>query len=206
VNFGKHSRACVRALGILVFPLLTASGLLAAAVTPAMAATDPSPPDRSYEGCPVLRGNSTGYCVRMLQYELNTVGPYNLQVDGVLGQATFTAVLDFQGRNHLGADGIVGPATADLLDAQAGPATACVVRGGSLSHKGTCDPDGAVPMGKSVWECIKDQAGKDITESIRKYAETGARKAGEEIPKSAMKELLKKYGAPAEAFKCITFG
>jgi peptidoglycan hydrolase-like protein with peptidoglycan-binding domain len=206
VILGKRYRSCARALRIQALPLLAASGLLCAAVTPATAAADPPLPNRSFEGCPALVGNSTGSCVRMLQYELDSVGPYNLLVDGTFGQDTFTAVLDFQGRNHLGADGIVGPVTADLLDAQAGPAVVCSARGGSLSHNGTCDPDAAIPMGKSVWECIQDEAGKDVSDAIEKDAETGAKKAGEEIPKTAIKELLKKYGAPAEAFKCITFG
>jgi hypothetical protein len=57
----------------------------------------------------VQRG-STGDAVRAVQSQLNTRG-YGLAVDGVFGSATEAAVRDFQSRNGLAVDGIVGPNT-----------------------------------------------------------------------------------------------
>lgn len=59
--------------------------------------------------------NSKGNDVRWLQYELNRHG-YKLIVDGVAGNLTIGAVLDFQ-RKHppLAVDGIVGPQTRAAL-------------------------------------------------------------------------------------------
>jgi len=170
------------------------------------AANSPHPtPTRSFAGCPVLDPNAHGTCVSRLQQELNAVGPYHLTYDSLFGQDTLTAVLDFQGRNHLPADGIVGPQVADLLDIQAGPEQVCLAKGGNMLPDGTCGSDGVVGAGKSVWECIQDMAGKDIVEAI-KQADKSAEKAREVIPEGTLREIMKKVGAPAEAFKCITFG
>jgi peptidoglycan hydrolase-like protein with peptidoglycan-binding domain len=84
------------------------------------AGTAVAAPSGSFPGCPVLsEGNSSGPCVERLQVDLNTVNSgYHLTQDGVFGVGTRIAVLDFQGRNHLGADGIVGASTADELTRQ----------------------------------------------------------------------------------------
>ena len=164
-----------------------------------------STPTRSFADCPVLDPNAYGTCVSRLQQELNAAGPYHLTYDSLFGQDTLTAVLDFQGRNHLPADGIVGPQVADLLDIQAGPEQVCLAKGGSMLPDGTCGSDGVVGAGKSVWECIQDMAGKDIVEALKKL-DKSAEKAGEVIPESAFKEFMKKVGAPAEAFNCVYNG
>jgi peptidoglycan hydrolase-like protein with peptidoglycan-binding domain len=58
--------------------------------------------------------------VQQLQNDLNTVNSgYHLDPDGKFGPDTRIAVLDFQGRNHLGADGTVGATTATELSKQA---------------------------------------------------------------------------------------
>jgi pyruvate/2-oxoglutarate dehydrogenase complex dihydrolipoamide acyltransferase (E2) component len=74
----------------------------------------------SFAGCPTLsEGHSSGDCVIRLQNDLDVVNSgYHLQSDGIFGRDTRIAVIDFQGRNHLGADGIVGSATADELTRQ----------------------------------------------------------------------------------------
>lgn len=102
-----------RAIAILTVIMLGAS----AEVGAASAAETDSP---SLVGCPLLLENSsTGPCVVALQTELNAVNPgYNLTVDGIFGESTRIAVLDFQGRNHLGADGNVGTVTAEELQRQ----------------------------------------------------------------------------------------
>jgi hypothetical protein len=57
-----------------------------------------------------VRSGSTGDAVRAVQRQLNARG-YGLVVDGIFGSATDRAVRDFQSRNGLTVDGIVGPNT-----------------------------------------------------------------------------------------------
>jgi peptidoglycan hydrolase-like protein with peptidoglycan-binding domain len=63
----------------------------------------------------VLRKGSMGSQVKALQNRLNQLG-YNCgAADGIFGQGTYNAVVNFQRANNLAADGIVGPATASRL-------------------------------------------------------------------------------------------
>lgn len=48
-----------------------------------------------------------GVYVQQLQFLLNKFA-YNLKEDGVFGRKTYEAVIDFQTRNGLKSDGIVG--------------------------------------------------------------------------------------------------
>lgn len=70
-----------------------------------------------FSGCPVLsEGNSEGRCVEELQAALNEANAtYDLDEDGYFGEQTRIAVLDFQGRNGFGADGIVGQEVTSAL-------------------------------------------------------------------------------------------
>jgi N-acetylmuramoyl-L-alanine amidase len=54
---------------------------------------------------------STGTEVRQIQTKLKQWGYYNGSVDGIYGSATKNAVIAFQKKNGLTADGIAGPAT-----------------------------------------------------------------------------------------------
>jgi N-acetyl-anhydromuramyl-L-alanine amidase AmpD len=63
---------------------------------------------------PVLRQGSRGESVTMLQIALKRKG-YNISVDGDFGPATRAAVCDFQTKNYLRADGIVGTFTWTAL-------------------------------------------------------------------------------------------
>lgn len=56
---------------------------------------------------PVLRYGSRGWYVEELQRMLNKLG-YALKVDGIFGRRTLAAVRDFQRKNFLVVDGIVG--------------------------------------------------------------------------------------------------
>ncbi|SHJ16136.1 peptidoglycan-binding domain-containing protein [Lutispora thermophila] len=58
---------------------------------------------------------SYGGDVKLLQEVLNNHG-YQLKVDGIFGKKTEAAVKDFQGKNGLKADGIVGPKTIAKLN------------------------------------------------------------------------------------------
>jgi peptidoglycan hydrolase-like protein with peptidoglycan-binding domain len=73
----------------------------------------------------ILTIGSQGAAVKELQEKLNALG-YKLTVDGIYGNKTADAVKDFQSKNGLRADGIVGPKTMEKLapaTAEATPAT-----------------------------------------------------------------------------------
>ena len=62
-----------------------------------------------------VRLNSKGNDARWLQYQLNSKGGYKLIVDGVAGNLTIGALMDFQKKNGLAPDGICGPLTRAAL-------------------------------------------------------------------------------------------
>lgn len=66
-------------------------------------------------GYPVLRMGSTGSDVSDLQARLIELGYYAGSIDGRYAADTHTAVVEFQTRNGLTADGIAGRQTQDLL-------------------------------------------------------------------------------------------
>ena len=76
------------------------------AVTP-----DPSLPTAP----PVLRTGMTGQDVKDLQSRLHALGYYTAEIDGQFDTATREAVIAFQRRNGLDADGIVGEETRRVL-------------------------------------------------------------------------------------------
>ena len=63
----------------------------------------------------LLRRGDRGEDVKELQTRLNMKG-YTLVVDGIFGKLTQVAVMDFQSKNGLLADGIVGPLTRNKLN------------------------------------------------------------------------------------------
>lgn len=63
-----------------------------------------------------IKFGETGNDVKELQKKLSTIG-YNLLIDGSFGPATKGAVLDFQKRQKLEMDALVGPLTTKALDA-----------------------------------------------------------------------------------------
>ncbi len=63
----------------------------------------------------LIKRGSRNDTVRQLQEKLNKLG-YNLDVDGIFGGGCHNAVLDFQNKNGLGTDGIVGTGTWNAID------------------------------------------------------------------------------------------
>ena len=61
-----------------------------------------------------VRLNSKGNDARWLQYELNRYG-YKLIVDGIIGDKSILALVDFQTKHGLEPDGICGPKTRAVL-------------------------------------------------------------------------------------------
>ncbi|NLJ78763.1 MAG: hypothetical protein GX329_05315 [Tissierellia bacterium] len=86
----------------------------------------------------LLRLGSRGSDVRTLQQRLNSSG-YNCgSVDGIFGNRTLNAVRNFQRKNGLAVDGIVGPATRGKLFGSSTPpkgGTGSGSSGGSSSSK-----------------------------------------------------------------------
>ena len=64
----------------------------------------------SSQNLPILRFNSSGLTVRVLQRLLVANG-YAIRVDGVFGALTESAVKAFQNQHNLTVDGIVGQRT-----------------------------------------------------------------------------------------------
>jgi len=73
---------------------------------------------------PTLYWGSTGQDVRDVQWRLRTWGYYQGPVDGYYGAETYRAVVFFQQRNGLVADGVVGPSTWAALGLARGAAQA----------------------------------------------------------------------------------
>lgn len=63
----------------------------------------------------MLALGSRGSAVSNLQKNLNTIGKYGLVVDGVFGQKTRSAVIDFQTNAGITVDGEVGPQTQTAI-------------------------------------------------------------------------------------------
>ncbi len=72
---------------------------------------DPSAPTAE----PVMRSGATGEAVTQLQNRLKELGYYTGTVDGQFGPGTKSAVTQFQQRNELQPDGVVGPDTNAVL-------------------------------------------------------------------------------------------
>lgn len=64
----------------------------------------------------MLKTGSNGQEVKDLQSQINDAGYNAGNVDGVYGSLTKQAVMDFQQKNDLAADGINGPKTQEALD------------------------------------------------------------------------------------------
>lgn len=79
-------------------------------VTPSEPST-PDKPSSSENQYPTIRRGDRGTAVKKCQSLLNTKFSARLEVDGIFGPATEKAVKDFQRRNNLTVDGIVGPRT-----------------------------------------------------------------------------------------------
>jgi peptidoglycan hydrolase-like protein with peptidoglycan-binding domain len=69
----------------------------------------------SYPGYPLSKGSS-GEAVKHVQFRLNQINSADLIPDGIFGDKTRRAVILFQERHGLTADGIIGPKTWDELN------------------------------------------------------------------------------------------
>lgn len=74
---------------------------------------------------------SRGQQVSQVQRRLKQWGYYDGAVDGIFGQGTYEAVVRFQKKNGLTADGVVGSATAEAMGLSLGTAVAASSSAGS---------------------------------------------------------------------------
>ena len=100
---GERRGHCAVCRGITVLLLV---GTLLFALSPSAQAT--------------VYWGSRGAEVRSVQTKLKQWGYYNGAVDGVFGQGTYDAVVRFQRKNGLTADGVAGPATLAAMGISSG--------------------------------------------------------------------------------------
>ena len=116
-------------------------------------------------GYPVLRMGSTGSDVSDLQARLLELGYYTGAIDGKYAAGTQSAVMEFQTRNGLVADGIAGRQTQDLVYSSAAQAkyiSASDTAGGYLLLKqGTSGTSGRTGLlfRRRGWHLWRDNIG-----------------------------------------------
>lgn len=93
-----------------------------------------------------LYWGSTGSDVRLLQSKLSNWGYYKGGIDGVFGPDTARAVREFQQKNGLVTDGIVGPATWAAL----GYSTTIGTQTVSVSSKGVSQSDNVELLARAI--------------------------------------------------------
>ncbi|WP_156291626.1 glycosyl hydrolase family 18 protein [Oceanobacillus salinisoli] len=91
------------------------------AVTPVLPpkqtiAPKPVPKTTQVKKYPILKAGSKGTAVKDMQNKLKTAGVYKGKVNGMYDTTTKKAVISFQKKYKLKADGIAGPATLSKLD------------------------------------------------------------------------------------------
>ncbi len=76
----------------------------------------------------------SGTLVRQVQQKLSQWGYFSGTIDGVFGKQTYDAVVSFQRKNGLTADGVVGSATAAAMGIPLGTASVAASTSGSSSY------------------------------------------------------------------------
>ena len=77
--------------------------------------TEPTAQEQAYADVAIIKQGSSGSEVKEVQRRLKLWGYYNGSVDGVFGKGTRSAVIAFQKKNGLTADGVVGKSTYKAL-------------------------------------------------------------------------------------------
>lgn len=90
---------------------------------------------RSTANAEVIKQGSSGATVRTIQTKLKNWGYYTGSVDGIFGSKTKSAVMYFQRRNGLVADGIVGTKTAKALGITLSSSSSSTTNSSSISNK-----------------------------------------------------------------------
>jgi peptidoglycan hydrolase-like protein with peptidoglycan-binding domain len=77
--------------------------------------SQPATPEPNYVELPILRLGMRGPAIESLQKRLQAAGFLDGAADGIFGDETQAAVIEFQETHSLSADGVVGPATWNVL-------------------------------------------------------------------------------------------
>lgn len=169
-------------------------------------------PARSFRDCPQLKPGLFHACVARFVREFSSIpGNPDLGRTKLYDQSTANAVMDYQRRNGLVVDGVVGRQTADLVDVQAGPKEVCfAMEGDALGPNGECQGAGAVGMGRSVWSCVQDIFGVELIRDIArdKYLDRVlATTDSKEKFIRALARVTKAVGSTAvQGAVCVSFG
>lgn len=164
-------------------------------------------PARSFRGCPQLAVGTSTPCVTRFVGEFNNIvanqDPH-LSRGPVYTAQMADGVRDYQRRNNLVVDGVVGRQTADLLDVQAGPNQVCFAMKDagqvtSCGRNGAADGDG-----KSVWSCVKDIFGLDTLQEIALDHDPGYQYV--KSRSGFLRILGKVTSTPARGAVCVMFG
>lgn len=90
---------------------------------------------RSTANAEVIKQGSSGATVRTIQTKLKNWGYYTGSVDGIFGSRTKSAVMYFQRRNGLVADGIVGTQTAKAMGITLSGSSSSTTNSSGISNK-----------------------------------------------------------------------
>ena len=119
-KFLEEKKKCIHQVGIIdnLF-FLQRSGRIskAKAFFGTMAGVKPMADFSNETGMPAVLGNARGYkaSYKIVEEMLKALN-YTIAVDGIFGLKTYAAVRDFQSKNGLVVDGIVGPKTLTALE------------------------------------------------------------------------------------------
>lgn len=140
-----------------------------------------------------VKSGSRGSSVSELQTLLNDKG-YDLSVDGIFGSKTQAAVRDYQSKNGLSVDGIVGKNTWNALT------------GGSSGSSGSSSPTGSAGYMQQLQEMMKQvtsgstyKPGEFENPYGDKLLELTTPKTDEEYRQQATNQYMPQYNAQVEA-------
>ena len=120
----------------------------------------------------MLKNGSKGEAVTALQKQLVTLG-YAIKVDGDFGAGTEKAVLSLQGSFGYDTDGIVGPGTQGLIDAQIGYGWNATAPDAYEKAQKAQGKTGAAPVDKTA-AAAKDAAPTKAAPAAAKTPDKGA--------------------------------
>lgn len=126
----------------------------------------------------LLSYGSNGDAVKTLQQNLNTVGNYGLDVDGAYGAKTQAAVTDYQKKNNLAVDGIVGDETNGSLAKAL--AAAQTKQAGSTTASATVTTKTTTPAAQAP-ELKYAEKAPDLTPYLDQWRQTAEEQAQKKV-------------------------
>lgn len=150
----------------------------------------------------LLSYGSTGDSVKTLQQNLNTVGNYGLADDGIYGEKTKAAVTDYQKKNGLGVDGIVGDETSGSLAKALAAKTAAATKPATTTSTATKAASTAVsadPMKPSAASTPSLSYAEDMTPQLDQWLENAKAQQNQAIDYGVNKSVKELQRAEEDA-------